>query len=241
MKLVICEDEAAQREIIRKSVSAYAEEKRIACSIQEFESAEQLLFSCEGQCDIDIILLDIQMKEMNGVMLAKELRRRNPSLAVIFITALTDRAYIYEGFALQAVNYLIKPFVEEQLFACLDQAIEQCKKQERALLLSVDKELVKLEYSSIIRAESQGHYLKIVSDKGSLRVKKSMRELEEELASERFWKVSRSDLISLDAVKKITSACVVMVNGDNVIIPKGKHREVSEAFMRYHFHGGNKG
>ena len=75
------------------------------------------------------------MAGMDGISLAKKLRCKNEALAIIFITAMTD--YIYEGFQLNAINYLLKPYEEEKLYDCLNKAMEQCNKQDSYLLLRV--------------------------------------------------------------------------------------------------------
>lgn len=241
IKLAICDDEAAQCELVSASVRHYFTKNSLPLTLFTYKSSEELLISCQDYGCLDIVLLDIQMGEMDGVALAKELRRYNPALAIIFITGMTD--YIYEGFELHAINYLLKPFEEKQLFSCLDKAVALCRQQDAVLLLQVQKELIKLPLADIIRAESSGHYLNLVTRQENYCIKKSMKELEEELAATAleglFFKISRSDLISLDAVKKITSKEVEMLGGDRVIIPKGRHKEVSEAFMKHHFHGGN--
>lgn len=237
INLAICDDEAAQLALVSHAVDRYFAEKNMVSSVFTYESAEQLLLAREDYCCLDIVILDIQMGKMDGIALAKELRHYNPSLAILFITGMTE--YIYESFELHAINYLLKPFNESQLFACLDKAVEQCLTQTRTLLLQSGKELIKILLSDIIRVESSGHYLTIVTNQENYRIKKGLRELELELPQELFYKVSRSDLISLDAVNKITSREISMINGDILIIPKGKHREISEAFMKHHFHGGS--
>ena len=168
MKIAICDDELVQREYIYASVQRYFNEKAIPVSIQEYESAEKLWFQYELNSDIDIVLLDIQMAGMDGISLAKKLRCKNEALAIIFITAMTD--YIYEGFQLNAINYLLKPYEEEKLYDCLNKAMEQCNKQDSYLLLRVEKEIVKIKKDHIIRVESEGHYLNIFTGDQSYRI-----------------------------------------------------------------------
>lgn len=237
MKIAICDDEQAQRNLIVLSTKKYLLEHKIPACIEEFESAEQLLFRYESSSDFDIVLLDIQMRGMDGIALAKYLRQKNEALAIIFITAMTD--FIYEGFKLNAINYLLKPLDEVKLFTCLQSAMEQCNKQQEILILRVDKELIKIKKHQILRVESDGHYLNIVTGEQCYRVKKSMKEIEMELSEQHFLKISRSDVINLYGVERITTKEITLVNGDKLIVPKGKHKEISEAFMNCHFRGEN--
>lgn len=231
MRIAICDDEAVQRELISKCVRLYFNEKHSTVHIEEYESAEQFLFNYN--CDFDIVLLDIQMTGMNGITLARELRKSNEELAIIFITGMSD--YIFEGFEVKAINYLIKPFDEAKLRFCIDKAVEECSKQEKYLVIKVDKELIKISQKRIIRVESQGHYVNIITLDEKYRIKKSMKEMELELQGYKFFKMSRSDLVNMYSVEKITSKEVVLISGDKILIPKGKHSDISEAFMDCHF------
>lgn len=233
MKIAICDDELVQREFMSKSVHRYFNEKAIPVCIQEYESAEELWFQYELNSDIDIVLLDIQMAGMDGISLAKKLRCKNEALAIIFITAMTD--YIYEGFQLNAINYLLKPYEEEKLYDCLNKAMEQCNKQDSYLLLRVEKEIVKIKKDHIIRVESEGHYLNIFTGEQSYRIKRSMKEMESVLIEDNFFKISRSDILNLYSITRITPKEVSLMNGEKILVPKGRHREISEAFMNCHF------
>lgn len=233
MKIAICDDELVQREFIATSVQRYFNEKTIPVSIQEYESAEELWFQYELNSDTDIVLLDIQMAGMDGISLAKKLRCKNEALAIIFITAMTD--YIFEGFQVNAINYLLKPYEEEKLYDCLNKAMEQCNKQDNYLLLRVEKEIVKINKDHILRVESEGHYLNIFTGEQSYRIKRSMKEMESVLIEDNFYKISRSDILNLYSIARITPKEVTLMNGEKILVPKGKHRELSEAFMNCHF------
>lgn len=233
MKIAICDDELVQREYISTSVQRYFNEKVIPVCIQEYESAEELWFQFDLNSDIDIVLLDIQMAGMDGVSLAKKLRSKNEALSIIFITAMTD--YIFEGFQVNAINYLLKPYEEEKLYDCLNKAMEQCNKQDSYLLLRVEKEIVKIKKNHIIRVESEGHYLNIFTGEQSYRIKRSMKEMESVLIEDNFFKISRSDILNLYSITRITPKEVALMNGDKIPVPKGRHREISEAFMNCHF------
>lgn len=234
MKIAICDDEPAQRELIVDCINKHFGDKKILVSVEEYESAEQLLFQYDCNCDLDIALLDIQMSGMDGISLAKKLRSQNKALSIIFITAMTE--YIFDGFEVQAINYLLKPFDKEKLHICLDKAINQCSNYERYLTIRVDKELVKLKKSQIIRIESEGHYINIIMLDDRYRIKWTMKEVEEELVEDNFFKISRSDLVNIYSIERITKKEVMLVNGDKILIPKGsKHGEISEAFMNCHF------
>ena len=123
------------------------------------------------------------------------------------------------------------------MFACLNRAVEECRKQEEYLILRVDKELLKIQKSHILRVEGDGHYVKLLTSDQNYRIKKSMKEVEHELSEAYFLKISRSDIINLHGVERITTKEITLMNGDKLLMPKGKHKEISEAFIQCHFRG----
>lgn len=238
MRIAICDDEPEQLALIEGYVREYCQKRGIPPLITACSGAVELLFRMEEQPDIEVFLLDIQMSDMNGVELARQIRRRNERAALLFITGVSD--YIYDGFNLGAINYLLKPVRREQLEACLDRAAAQLRQWEDVLTIQLEKETYRIARRQIRYVESDGHYLSVVCEGRRLRVKRSMREMEAELSSEEFCRIGRSYILNLDAVERITSKEVEMLGGDRIPVPKGKYREISDRFIAHHFRGGRK-
>ncbi len=78
---------------------------------------------------LDILLLDIEMGAMDGVTLAKTLRKENDTLQIVFLTGYSD--YISEGYEVAALHYLLKPVQKEKLFSVLYRALDKVKKNEK--------------------------------------------------------------------------------------------------------------
>lgn len=231
MKLVICEDEQPQRELMYAYVKEYLKSHNTSFVISSYASGEELLFQEDALGSIDILLLDIQMKEMNGIELAKKMKQKNEHAVIIFITGNTD--YIYEGFHLRAMNYLLKPLKKEQLFHCLDEAVKQLRDPQEILLLNVGKELVKLRKNSIYFIESEDHYLNIYHESQCLRMKMNLRDMEEQINLPHFYRLTRSFLINILMISSLSSKALTMDNGAVITMPKGKYREVSALFIKY--------
>ena len=110
MNIAICEDEPVHLKHICSLVQKWSGGQT---SVSLFESAEELLFSYSPG-KFDVFLLDIQMSGENGISLAQKIRRCNDSASIIFITAVSD--YVFEGYDVGAVQYLLKPVNENKLF-----------------------------------------------------------------------------------------------------------------------------
>lgn len=113
-KIAICDDSEIDRQYVLNLVQSWADKEKHELNIETFSSAENFLFYYAEQKDFDILLLDIEMGQMDGVSMAKQLRKENDTVQIVFITGYSD--YIAEGYDVAALHYLMKPVKEEKLF-----------------------------------------------------------------------------------------------------------------------------
>lgn len=125
MTISLCDDNAQERAYIKNIVLDWALRSGAVVSVREYPSAEALLFSYRDSPP-DILLLDIEMSDMNGIELAKKLRARVETAQIIFITGYPD--FIAEGYEVEALHYLIKPVTREKLCEVLDRAAVKLNK-----------------------------------------------------------------------------------------------------------------
>lgn len=116
-----------------------------------FTSAESFLFHYAEESDYDILLLDIEMGGLDGVTMAKQLRKSNDTVQIIFITGYSD--YISEGYEVAALHYLMKPVKEEKLCSVLDRAAEKISRNEKVLHFEMSGEMVRVPIYQIRYAD----------------------------------------------------------------------------------------
>ena len=141
-KIAVCDDSAADRSYVLSMVRGWAARAGHAVQLDDFPSAESFLFRYAEEGDYDILLLDIEMGAMDGVTMAKELRKNNDTMQIIFITGYSD--YISEGYEVAALHYLMKPVQEEKLRSVLGRAAEKLAKNETVLKLEAGGEMVRV-------------------------------------------------------------------------------------------------
>ena len=140
-KIAICDDSDADREYVLKMVNHWAAEAGHQVNINTFVSAENFLFHYTEECDYDILLLDIEMGAMDGVTMAKQLRKNNDTIQIIFITGYSD--YISEGYEVAALHYLMKPVKEEKLTLVLERATQKISKNEKIINFEAGGEMIR--------------------------------------------------------------------------------------------------
>lgn len=226
-KIAICDDSAEDRDYIAALTRRWAERNGCCLELSQFVSAENFLFEYSDKSDYDILLLDIEMGEMDGVKLAKRLRRQNEVLQIVFITGYSD--YIDQGYEVAALHYLMKPVKEGKLLAVLDRAVERLRKAERVLTLESGGETVRIPLRQIRYIDVRLNYATIHA-KEDYTVKRPLGEIAAAL-DERFYRVGRSAIVNLTCVSRVTKTDIYLDDGTAVPLPRGAYEGVNRAII----------
>ena len=226
-KIAICDDSDADRQYVLNMVHAWAAAAGHLVHTDAFASAESFLFHYAQESDYDILLLDIEMGAMDGVTMAKQLRKSNDTVQIIFITGYSD--YISEGYEVAALHYLMKPVKEEKLWAVLDRAAGKIAKNEQVLHFSLGGEMVRIPVYRIRYADVFGNYVTIHAQ-SDVTVKMTLGELEKQL-DDRFYRVGRSVLVNLTQISRVTKGEIRLSDGTALPLPRGAYDGVNRAII----------
>lgn len=228
-KIAVCDDDPAQIQYLSGRLNTWAQKKGVHLQISSFHNAESFLFQYADEKNFDILLLDIEMGKMNGVELAKKVREGNKEVQIVFITGYME--YISAGYDVEALHYLLKPVTEEKLFDVLDRACEHLKNKARSILFHTGSETVRIPLYEIRSLEVRQNYVTIHADE-DYTIKKPLRELEKQL-DESFFRTSRSCLVNLHYIKKITKTDVTLKDSTVLPLSRGLYDPLNQAMIRY--------
>ena len=169
LKIAICDDEAKQREYVLGLVNAWAKLGRHLLEIKEFPDAESFLFHYDAEKDFDILLLDVEMGKLSGIDLAKEVRKENATVQIVFITGYYE--YFSDGFDVSALHYLIKPVDGRKLYPVLDKAVNNLTYRQRSVLVTTGEADIKVALADILYVESENVYVVIHTVHGDYRMR----------------------------------------------------------------------
>lgn len=164
-----------------------------------------------GKFPVDLLFLDIKMPSQTGIQLRKKLA---PDLMVIFTTAYSE--YAVEGFNLNAVDYLLKPFTFERFLQAANKAndfykfLHQNEKAEQQyLFVRADYSLVKVMFDDILYVEGLDDYLKInILGRKTLVARMTMRALLDKLPQKGFCRVHRSFIVPFAKIDKVRNKTI---------------------------------
>lgn len=228
-RLAICDDKKEHSDTLLGYVCKWSDEAGISLSTAVFASAEELLFHCEEVDIFDIYLLDIEMNAMNGVELAKYIRKRSKEAQIIFVTGYSD--YISDGYDVEALNYLMKPVNERKLFQVLSKAVNRVEESCRRLILDTPDGIAAVPFYDIRYIEVRSNYITVHAEV-DYTCKMTLKCIEEKLDS-RFFKLGRSYLINLSHLRKSTKTDALLSDGTMIPIPRGYYDALHRAFINH--------
>ncbi len=181
--------------------------------VGQYPSAVEALKAIHEQ-KVDLVYLDIQMPDLNGIELARVLGKGQEKPRIIFTTAFEK--YGLEGYKVDALDYLLKPFNYEEFLRTATKALsyyELINRPEPAehaddqyLFLKVEYQWVRIALADILYIEGLKDYVKVHrknDEKGVLSLT-SLKDLDEKLPSRRFMRVHRSFIVALDKITSMT-------------------------------------
>ncbi len=232
MKFVLCEDEPTSWQFMNTTLVKWGQLRGEPVMVMAYSSAEELLFKQKDWTEADGLILDIELKGMNGMELAKKIREKDEHIPILFATAYEK--YVFEGYEVGAVSYLMKPLQPDKLYQALDRMREQCRRNEEVLLTNSGDENTKVYLNEILYIESYGHYTVIHTKEEVIETRRSIGELQTVLADKYFYMPHRSYLVNISRIRKITKQLVVMDSGEELPIARGKWEAVNQAYLNYY-------
>lgn len=226
--IAVCDDEAGQRDYLISLIGQwFAGHSALKGDIRQYPSAEAFLFDYEENKDWQLLVLDIEMKEISGMKLAKKIRAGGDSVPIVFVTGYDE--YLEEGYDVEALHYLMKPLSEEKFNRVLDRAL--LRQTEPRHVFETEEGSVSLALSSIWYAEADGHYCALYTQDKSYKLRCSISALEKRLQGTCFEKAHRSFLVNLTHVLSITHREVIMDDGRRIPLSRNVYKEFNLAFI----------
>ena len=227
INIAICDDMQSEIDYLSALVREWAVENNHTIRLRPYPSAEALLFAYQDDNAYDILLLDIQMKALDGVNLAKQIRAVNKEVQIIFVTGYMD--YISDGYDVEALNYLLKPASIEKLSSVLDRAVERLARNEKAIFIQQSSENIRIPLYQIRYLEVMHNHVTIHAD-AEYRVKKPLAMLEAELDNN-FFRAGRSFIVNLRYVRRSTKTEIYLADGAVVPLSRGLYTALNKAII----------
>lgn len=194
MRVAICDDEKIYREETKNCIKEYD----ASIEVVEYQDGSELLDVKES---FDLILLDIEMPQMDGMTAAKLLRKRKVDAEIVFLTSYEK--YVYDAFDIRALQFLTKPLEKERLIRVLRMVEESLAKTERAIFL-MDGEACYVKLKDIVYMEAYGDGVYVYDRMGLVYEarRETIKKWAEKLKGKGFVQIHRTHLISMFYIER---------------------------------------
>lgn len=229
MKIAICDDEIDFQKNLRKKLEDHYSVLEV--EIEMFLSGKDFLDRFEKEPLVfQMIFMDIEMPSLNGIEISKRIREINQSVPIIFLTSHTELAM--EGYEVDAFRFLDKPLRMDKLVKAL-QAFDNLRLLNSKIEIKDGERTVLINWVEIQYVRSENVYTKIYMDNAQYLIRKKLSDLEKQIPNQLFYRPHRSYLINLGFVKSFDTKKIIMLNGYEIPLSRGKRNEFNTSMMNY--------
>ncbi len=232
MKIAIVEDLQFDFETLRDMLTSCLQAQKVDFNFRWFQNGEGFLENF-AQEQYDLLFLDMLLGEgMNGIAAAKAVRRTDRSVPIVFTTS--ERDYAVEGYEVQAIDYLIKPYQQERLQTVLLRVLTS-QRARRYLSVRVGREVKRVCLSELMWAEVQERALWLHLEGGErIRSNDTFERFEAELPTlPQFQCCCRGVIVNLEYVDVLRDGDFVLRSGQKVPVSRPKRAEMQKALSDY--------
>jgi len=231
LKIAIIDDEISCIQSLKSHIQCYMNENNIQIEVSEFLNGLRLI--ADYKPEYDIIFLDIEMPHMNGIEVAKYIRKSDPHAIIIFVTNMAQ--YAVEGYEVHAFDYMIKPPDYISFSAKLQSAIKALKsRKETSIIISGEEGKRHVMAGEIIYIEVKDHWLYVHTKENTYEMLGTLKEMEKQLEGCNFVRCNKSYLINLQFVTRMRPEFVILNKEIELKISRARRKEVQFAFIDYY-------
>ena len=230
IRVAIVEDDQIYQKQLRQYLERYQAENGEHFQITTFSDGQQIAYHYSA--DYDIILMDIELGAVSGMEAAEIIRSMDRDVVIIFIT--NSPQYAIRGYAVEALDYVLKPISYFAFSERLSRALERMNRRQRQYFrIPISRGRVRrIDLTAIYYIEVREHTLIYHTAEGELSVSGNLREVELQLAGKGFFRCNKGYLVNLEHVDGIRGENA-LVHGDEVQISRAKKKPFLDALNNY--------
>ncbi len=228
IKFAICDDEPAMARELAGYLARYLEEHEVtAYSVSNFSSGRALLEAADG---FDVIFLDIQMEEPDGMETARLLRGQGDHSLLVFVTVLME--LVFDAFQVEAYDYLTKPLDAARFARTMDRVLQTLEQRTAAsIVIQQGSGCEVVPLSDVVYCEVLGRKVYLHKADGTITGYYDRLEQLERRVDGRFFRCHRSYLVNLDHVRGCQAGQVLLSQGERIPVSRLRERDLTGALL----------
>lgn len=232
LQIAICDDDIKDIEIIEQHISQYNIQTNNNVILTSFTEANKLISQYKNY---DVVLLDIEMPDTNGMTIAKQLRRLNDDLIIVFTTSYPE--YMQDSFEVQPFQFLSKPITYDIIRKLLTDIIKKISRNLNTLIVIDDNNeknfvyLKEIIYISVIKGKKG--IIKYQLHDHEFITKGTISSIEKDFISHGFVSTTRGVLVNINQIKSMNSTRVLLKNNDELPISRRRLKEIQKKYTNH--------
>jgi len=229
IRIALVEDDDGYRNEFIGYLKKYEAESGQRFRITTFTDGDEIADAYKS--DYDLILMDIAMRFMDGMTAAEKIRKYDSEVVIIFITNMPQ--YVMKGYAVDALDYVLKPVNYFAFTQRIERAIgRMAKRQRRYISVTVRGGIQKLDVSKILYVEVRDHDLIYHTSKDSILSRGTLADAEQILGDAGFFRCSKCYLVNLEFVDGVQGNDVI-ISGENIQVSRARKKDLLDALNNY--------
>lgn len=229
LRIALCDNSRTDMERLEKTFDKL---HQYSIDYDVFFSAEELLSCDERQIEsYQLYIFDIELSNINGLELARRLRKKDEKALFVFLTNHTE--YVMEVFDVITFDYILKPITEEKLESMLLKAMRHLQMLKRDFVFQYRKNHFRVNFEDILYFEKNGRQAVVHTINKKFKTNMTLLELWEQLDELVFSHIHISYIINLQHVKAIEGDEVILDNGEHLFIARSHKQELKEKHWEY--------
>lgn len=223
IRFCIVEDEKEQAELLNRYIRKYSSSTGDAFEVKWVTDGIDLVEEYKGQ--YDIILLDIQMKHLDGMTAAEKIRMRDSDVVIIFVTSTVQ--YAVQGYSVDALGYVLKPVLYPAFAKLMEKAVVRVKARREKVYIHVSMEdrRLKLDCEKVFYIESRRNNVIVYTETENYVTAGPLKRFEESLDAHGFSKCHNAYLVNLSKVEAVQKTELLLTNGVSLPISRARKKE----------------
>jgi len=232
MNIAVCEDLKHEGDVLCIFIEKYFKERSCPIKITAFKSGDAFLGSFKPFV-YEIVFLDIYMPGINGVDTARKIRETDRNVIIIFTTSSKDHAL--DGYAVDAMQYLLKPIEYKKLSTVLDKCHDRFADAMRFIEVLSDRVLVKILLRDILYVEVFDKTCIVHTHTGNIKTYSTLGEIEQLLGGLPFLRCHRTHIVNMAYIIEVLDDEFMLQNGERILIRRSDKLAIKQIYTDYVF------
>ena len=230
INIAIVDDEEQDRKYIESKISAQLDDKDFKCKLYTYSTAKQMLEAFEN-APYDVVFLDIDMPEIDGMETAERINSMNKNTLIVFVT--NHDELVYKAYRFKAIGFIRKGYLDDEIKDLIEVLQKEIGSNTLTLAIKDSHSVINIDLADVLYIQSDDHYVDFHYAERKETIRKTMGEIESLIAEKGFIKTHYRYLVNFRHIHSIDKTTVLLKENVRLPVSRGKGEYVKEKYQMF--------